>query len=249
MRIFKNKSRLDFQYIVVEIILVTVGILIAIAIDNWNSSRLTQLEVDDYLFEIHSEIEVKIRYQEKSIEAFESMSNSLLRAMKIIERNDVDSIPYLKSIIWPLAQIWPVEYKLPILEEFIDKDYLNVVQDDSLKQVLKKYKKIKEGAQNMAEFDRKWYLDKVESWINKNVEYLEIRPSTTYTGYIFNDRNINNHPRIKTNFEGLFNDLEFWNLLTLKTETLLINLQRVKFDKRRFVLIEKKLRQYLENKD
>ena len=54
MRIFKNKSRLDFQYIVVEIILVTVGILIAIAIDNWNSSRLTQLEVDEYLFEIHS---------------------------------------------------------------------------------------------------------------------------------------------------------------------------------------------------
>ena len=62
MNIFKNQSRLDFQYIVVEIALVTIGILIAIAIDNWNSNKLTQIEIDDYLLEIHSEIEVAIKY-------------------------------------------------------------------------------------------------------------------------------------------------------------------------------------------
>ena len=99
MKIFKNKTRLDFQYIVIEIALVTIGILIAIAIDNWNSDRLTQIEVDDYLLEIHSEIEGGINYQNRAIKRFESMSNSLIRVMKIIERNDIDSIPYLKNII------------------------------------------------------------------------------------------------------------------------------------------------------
>ena len=58
MNIFKNQSRLDFQYIVVEIALVTICILIAIAIDNWNSNKLTQIEIDDYLLEIHSEMYV-----------------------------------------------------------------------------------------------------------------------------------------------------------------------------------------------
>ena len=244
MKIFKNKTRLDFQYIVIEITLVTIGILIAIAIDNWNSNRLTQIEVDDYLLEIHSEIEGGIKHQDRAIKRFESMSNSLIRVMKIIERNDIDSIPYLKNIIWPIGTTWPINYELPILEEFIDRDYLNILQDDSLKQALKRYNRIKENAKSMAEFNQMQYLDKVESFINKNIEYLEIMPST-----LFNERNVNNHPRIKTNFEKLFNDLEFWNVLTLKTETFLVELGRVRSDKRRFELIEKKLSRYLKTKD
>ena len=47
----------------------------------------------------------------------------------------------------------------------------------------------------------------------------------------------------------LFNDLEFWNVLTLKTETFLIELGRVRSDKRRFELIEKNLSRYLKTKD
>lgn len=244
MKIFKNKTRLDFQYIVIEIALVTIGILIAIAIDNWNSDRLTQIEVDDYLLEIHSEIEGGINYQNRAIKRFESMSNSLIRVMKIIERNDIDSIPYLKNIIWPIGTTWPINYELPILEEFIDRDYLNILQDDSLKQALKRYNRIKENAKNMAQFNQTQYLDKVESFINKNIEYLEIMPSN-----VFDEMNVNNHPRVKTDFKKLFNDLEFWNVLTLKTETFLIELGRVRFDKRRFELIEKNLNRYLKTKD
>ena len=54
-------------------------------------------------------------------------------------------------------------------------------------------------------------------------------------------------PRIKTNFKELFNDLEFWNILTLKTETFFIELSHVKSHKRTFLLIEKYLNQYLDN--
>ena len=96
----------------------------------------------------------------------------------------------------------------------------------------------------MAEFNQTQYLDKVESFINKNIEYLEIMPSN-----VFDERNVNNHPRVKTDFKKLFNDLEFWNVLTLKTETFLVELGRVRSDKRRFELIEKKLSRYLKTKD
>ena len=117
----KNRS-IDLKYVVVEITLVTIGILIAIEVNNWNSSRLIQIEIDDYLLEIHSEIQSGIKYQEQYINRFESMSSSLIRVMKIIERNDLDSIPYLKNIIWPIGTTWPVSYNLPILEEFIDEN-------------------------------------------------------------------------------------------------------------------------------
>ena len=96
----------------------------------------------------------------------------------------------------------------------------------------------------MAEFNQTQYLDKVETFINKNIEYLEIMPSN-----VFDEMNVNNHPRVKTDFKKLFNDLEFWNVLTLKTETFLIELGRVRSDKRRFELIEKNLSRYLKTKD
>ena len=238
----KNKS-INIKFILIEIILVTVGVLMAIAVNNWNTSRLIKIEVDNYLLEIRSEIQGGIKYQNINIERFESMSNNLIRVMKIIERNDLDSIPYLNKLIWPIGTTWPISYELPILEEFMDKDYLNTVQNDSLKKTLKMYNRIKESAIGMAAFNEKQYLDKVESFINKNIEYLEIME-----GEIWESNNINNHPRIKTNFKELFNDLEFWNILTLKTETFFIELSQVKSHKRTFLLIEKYLNQYLDNK-
>jgi len=238
----KNKS-INIKFILIEIILVTIGVLMAIAVNNWNTNRLIKIEVDNYLLEIRSEIQGGIKYQNRNIERFESMSNNLLRVMKIIERNDLDSIPYLNKLIWPIGTTWPISYELPILEEFMDKDYLNTVQNDSLKKTLKMYSRIKESAIGMAAFNEKQYLDKVESFINKNIEYLEIMESE-----IWETNNIKNHPRIKTNFKELFNDLEFWNILTLKTETFIIELGRVEGHKRTFLLIEKYLNQYLDNK-
>ena len=238
----KNKS-INIKFILIEIILVTVGVLMAIAVNNWNTSRLIKIEVDNYLLEIRSEIQGGIKYQNINIERFESMSNNLIRVMKIIERNDLDSIPYLNKLIWPIGTTWPISYELPILEEFMDKDYLNTVQNDSLKKTLKMYNRIKESAIEMAVFNEKQYLDKVESFINKNIEYLEIMESG-----MWKTNNINNHPRIKTNFKKLYNDLEFWNILTLKTETFFIELSRVKSHKRTFMEIEKHLNQYLDNK-
>jgi len=237
----KNKS-INIKFILIEIILVTIGVLMAIAVNNWNTNRLIKIEVDNYLLEIRSEIQGGIKYQNSNIERFESMSNNLLRVMKIIERNDLDSIPYLNKLIWPIGTTWPISYELPILEEFMDKDYLNTVQNDSLKKTLKMYNRIKESAVDMAAFNQKQYLDKVESFINKNIEYLEIMESGMWKA-----NNINNHPRIKTNFKKLYNDLEFWNILTLKTETFIIELGRVKSHKRTFLLIEKYLNQYLDN--
>ena len=111
----KNKS-INIKFILIEIILVTIGVLMAIAVNNWNTNRLIKIEVDNYLLEIRSEIQGGIKYQNRNIERFESMSNNLLRVMKIIERNDLDSIPYLNKLIWPIGTTWPISYELPILE-------------------------------------------------------------------------------------------------------------------------------------
>lgn len=235
-------EKLNIKYIVIEISLVTIGILVAIAINNWNSERLLKKEIDNYLVEVQYEIEnTGIKYQRNKIKLLESMTEKLVRVMKIVQRNDLDSIPYLKQLIWPIGTTWPVEYSLPIIDEFINKDYLNQINDDSLKSTLKLYSGVKENSIMMAEFNTEQYLNKVESYVNKNIEYLEIMD-----GDFWKINEIVDHPRLKTNFKKLFNDLEFWNVLTLKTETFAIELSNLKSHNRHFETINNQLKSYIK---
>ena len=50
-------DNINIKYILTEISLVTIGILVAIAIDNWNSERLLKTEINNYLIEVQYEIE------------------------------------------------------------------------------------------------------------------------------------------------------------------------------------------------
>ena len=60
---------------------------------------------------------------------------------------------------------------------------------------------------------------------------------------------IKNHPRIETNFKRLFNNLEFWNVLTLKTETFSIELSNLKAHNRIFDSINNQLKKYIKKND
>ena len=100
---------------------------------------------------------------------------------------------------------------------------------------------LKRNSTGMAEFNEKQYLDKVETFVNKNIEYLEIT-----RGSFWKKNDIENHPRIRTNFKKLFNDLEFWNILTLKTETFSIELSNLKYHNRTFKSINNQLKLYLK---
>jgi len=238
-------EKFNFKYLIKEISMVTIGILVALAIDNWNSDRLLEKEINEYLVDIQYEIDNSgIKYQNDKIKEFESMTNRLVRVMKIVERNDTDSIPYLKGLIWPIGTTWPIEYSLPIIDEFIDKDLLNKIKDDTLKNTIKLYSRVKENTIKLEQFNTKQYLDKVETFVNKNIEYLEIMD-----GRFWRKNEINNHPRIKTNFKKLFNDLEFWNVLTLKTETFSIELSNLKYHKRVFDSINNQLKKYIKKND
>ena len=59
-------------------------------------------------------------------------------------------------------------------------------------------------------------------------------------------KEIGEHPRLKTDFKKLFNDLEFWNVLTLKTETFAIELSNLKMHNKHFEAINSQLKSYLK---
>ena len=229
---------ISYKHIILEIALVTGGILIALAIDNWNNKRVEQVKISDYYEDIQVEFKEVIQYQKKQKKTLGRIQESMVRSLKIIKSKNKDSIPTIKKLLGYFATTWPTSYSMPITEEFIDLDYINKVQNDSLKLMLKKYVGRLKDSRKMEEFNASQYNDRIEPYINENINYQEIVLSS------LKKRLVEGGP--KTDFEKLSNDLNFWNVINFKIETTIIELSKLKWDMKVFEIIYKLLEQ--ENK-
>ena len=71
----EKKSRFSIKYILAEVFLITAGILIALAIDNWNTDRSDQKKIDKILNEIKKRIKKEKKILIKKIKKIEKKIN------------------------------------------------------------------------------------------------------------------------------------------------------------------------------
>ena len=76
-----RKFKLDWTYAIGELAIVTVGVLIALAVDQWNSDRLAGIEEAVYVSRLMSDIDVDIRHLENQINAVDQKQGSLARVV------------------------------------------------------------------------------------------------------------------------------------------------------------------------
>ena len=233
-----NNKNFSFKHIILEIILVTGGILIALAIDNWNNKRVEQADINGYYKDIQIEFKETINYQKRQQKTLQYLQNSMTRSLDIIKSKNKDSIPILKTLLGTLATTWPTRYSMPITEEFIDLDYINKVQNDSLKTMFKNYVREIERSKGMAEYNEAQYNDRIEPYINENINYREIVLGNLNSQLVIGGPN--------TDFEKLSKDLKFWNIVNFKIETTIIETSWLKRDTEIFQIIYNLLKE--ENK-
>jgi len=73
----ENKTGKYFKYAIGEIILVVIGILIALQINNWNEGRVNKIKLEDYLNEMIVDLNLDIK----------NLNNEIDRASMMISRN------------------------------------------------------------------------------------------------------------------------------------------------------------------
>ena len=85
----KNKTGKYLKYAIGEIILVVIGILIALSINNWNTNRLEKKEVANFLEQIETEIESDIIHFNQTLSNLQRYTDYL---NKVTERkyNEID---------------------------------------------------------------------------------------------------------------------------------------------------------------
>ena len=87
--VVENKTSKYFKYAFGEIILVVVGILIALQINNWNENRKTNAENQIILNNLHEEFSENLIELDSSVVKTNSLSRNLeILLKKLIEQNN-----------------------------------------------------------------------------------------------------------------------------------------------------------------
>jgi predicted negative regulator of RcsB-dependent stress response len=70
--LIENKTGKYFKYAIGEIILVVIGILIALQINNWNENRLEKIEEQSFLSNLHNEFSQNKKALKTALEMFDT---------------------------------------------------------------------------------------------------------------------------------------------------------------------------------
>jgi len=91
----ENKTGKYFKYAIGEIILVVIGILIALSINNWNEERLVNLQIKTNLINLSTAINQDLELLKEIEEVNDFRMNSILQILKWTEipLPEIDTIP------------------------------------------------------------------------------------------------------------------------------------------------------------
>ena len=82
----QNKTGKYFKYAIGEIVLVVIGILIALQINNWNTHRIERSKEDSYLVNLKQDLNYQMQMIERNLSGEEFIYNSLTKVKRNFEK-------------------------------------------------------------------------------------------------------------------------------------------------------------------
>ncbi|MFY9242460.1 MAG: DUF6090 family protein [Polaribacter sp.] len=189
----ENKTSKYFKYAIGEIILVVIGILIALQINNWNEDRLTKLQIKTNLSNLSKAIQQDYDLLKEIEEINDFRYNSINQVLRWAEipLQEIDTIPIklMNTSIWegPVPKTFDAEfYKRSFL--YIQKPRMMIVQTYAMEELKNSglYSKLDnqklKNELNKYYSDLKWFFGRDESYKNEFVD--------DYENYINNKYNL-----------------------------------------------------------
>ena len=131
--IMENKTSKYFKYAIGEIILVVIGILIALQINNWNENRKQSKQERAILSQLRFEFISNLNQLNQKILSKKETVKSALQLFKYI---DFEEFRNKDSIDYHLARTIPFTTFDPIVNDLAVSGELRLIKNDSLKQKL-----------------------------------------------------------------------------------------------------------------
>jgi hypothetical protein len=135
----KNKTSKYFKYAIGEIVLVVIGILIALQINNWNQDHIAQKETKSLLWNLKLDVEEDIKNLEDQQIYLKYRKEWADFILKSIDKQKVtDSTLFITA----LTRVgWIIDYSqtFPTYNEIVSSGKLSYIKSENLKKELANY--------------------------------------------------------------------------------------------------------------
>ena len=160
----EGKTTKYLKYAIGEVILVVIGILIALSVNNWNEIRKQRIEEIGLLRNLKTDFEIKTKQLQEEYEINKKLNANTIRFMMSQLNHQVETFD-LKDYLY-FGDYYPTSTHINSLEVALDGNSVNIFRSDSLVNMLRK---LKVNLVNL-EIDAA-YMD--ETWSGSLVPFFE----------------------------------------------------------------------------
>lgn len=203
-----------------EILLVVIGILIALKINNNNLKKIQKDTIHEYYTQLIPEFNALIEHEKKQLERSEFLIGQIKLCQQLMNEGDGNKVSEFKSCLPYVHTTWQNRPQYPIFQEFMDEGWMSKIKNDSSKALL------------IAIREKLLIINEMDGIINKKFEEITIhffskninRSELPSTGGNYVDF-VKGGPQI--NYEELYDNVELWGLFNEKhTVTAYVKIQQ-----------------------
>ena len=224
----KNKFSKYLIYAIGEIVLVVIGILIAISINNWNNNRINNSKEISVLNELKTEYEGKLNELNEKVNVRNAMIESGNTLLNEIQSKNYSISTDTLNIHLGVTTLTPTYNSTnSVTEELINSGNLYLLKNNELRKLISEWTgelvKLTEEEEYLVNIISDNYVPYLfKSYPTKNILSPIINPnnqlgenfSKSTNNVIYNSEKSNK----EVNVHKLFNDLEFENILVFLIE-------------------------------
>ncbi len=176
----KNKTGKYLKYAIGEIVLVVIGILIALSINNWNESRKYNQLKETYLQRLVNDIEqdtITINYIIDEIEIAQDIINGLIKSIgSNMNETELDSL-----FTNYFTRGWIIQEFIPTNNTYIDLSQtgnMNIIKNSALIDEIIEYYGYVKAIDNSNNVNKNW-ITPLDLELAKSTAAFEIDPTTS----------------------------------------------------------------------
>ena len=139
----ENKTGKYLKYAIGEIILVVIGILIALSINNWNERRKIENQGKEYIGEIYGDLKKEVSNLNSIVSGLQKQYDATENALKIFESPDhmiKDSLKFTNNL-WDAEGVFIVQRDQNTFDKLRTSGLSNIIKNDSLINLLDEFYK------------------------------------------------------------------------------------------------------------
>lgn len=237
--LMENKTGKYLKYAIGEIVLVVIGILIAVQINSWNQQRIQNATVENYFVRILDEIDLSRMMVKDFDKTIDTLITENQKSLEILNSNNRDSLIHLDKTIGALGTAYTSNLSFDIVDEYLNEGLLSKIEQDSLKLAFKYFEYIRKSLNQIDEYTNEQYLNSIEPFFYKNINYSRVVRAHNKSKLIIGGP--------ETDYSEFYNNLEIYNLITFKLETLSSQKNRTESLLYTLDYLKNQIENYLEN--